>query len=286
MSPRTVKIFRENNDFQHADVLRRNRQKRQAYREFFLEGVRPINLAIEHRWSIHAFFSSEERGLSDWARNILRHSTAIVHYDLPARLLEKLSNKSEASELIAIVAMPPDDLSRVPLGDNPLVVVFDRPSSPGNLGTLIRSSDSLGVNGLIVAGHGVDLYDPETISASRGSLFALPSVRIPGPKELLPWLERTREQFDRLQVFAADEAAENALWQQDFRLPSIVLLGNEKWGLSAALRAAADVRVRIPMSGVASSLNVAVAGSIILYEISRQRGTESDARTPGRGGVS
>lgn len=272
MPPRTVRLFSENNDFQHAEVLRRNRQKRQAYREFFLEGVRPINLAIEHGWPIHAFFSSEEHGLSDWARNILRHSTANVHYDLPEQFLEKLSNKSEASELIAIVAIPDDDLSRIPLGDNPLVVVFDRPSSPGNLGTLIRSSDSLGVDGLIVTGHGVDLYDPETISASRGSLFALPTVRISGPKELLPWLDLLREQFDRLQVVAADEDAESVLWQQDFRLPSVVLLGNEKWGLSAAFRAAADVRTRIPMSGAASSLNVAVAGSIVLYEISRQRG--------------
>lgn len=271
MPPKLVRLFSENNEFQHAEVLRRNRQKRQAYREFFLEGVRPINLALVNGWTIHAFYFSRERGLSDWAWDILRQSRARVHYDLPADLLERLSNKEEPSELIAVVGMPEDDLARIRFRDIPLVVVVDRPSNPGNLGTLIRSADALGADGLILSGHGVDLYDPETISASRGSIFALPVVRVGGPNELRPWLAAVEDRYQSLQLVATDEDARTDAWRQDFRRPTILLLGNERWGLSAAYRELANARVRIPMRGAASSLNVAVAGSILLYEVNRQQ---------------
>lgn len=83
---RVIRLHSANNDFQRIDVLRRNRQKRQQYGEFFLEGVRPINLALRQGWDIEAFVFSEERGLSDWAQGILRHSTARTHFDVPPRL--------------------------------------------------------------------------------------------------------------------------------------------------------------------------------------------------------
>jgi TrmH family RNA methyltransferase len=269
--PRRIRVVTENNDFQRAEVLRRNRHKRQRYGQFFAEGVRPINLALKYGWPVDAFYYAPERGLSDWAKDILDRSNATTHVELSPPLLEKLSNKSEPSELIAIVRMPKDSLDRIPLSENPLVVVFDRPANPGNLGTLVRSGDSLGVDGLILTGHTADLYDPETISASRGSLFALPSVRVPGPAELAPWLDRLRARAGGLRIVAADENGSLEVWDHDFRQPTVLLLGNEKWGLSAAYRELADVAVRIPMSGAASSLNVAVAGSLILYEIARQR---------------
>ena len=182
MAPRIVKIYTENNDFQYIETLRRNREKRQKNKEFFIEGVRPINQALQHNWQIRAFVYSREKKLSDWAEGILARSQASQHYELRLPLLEKLSNKSEASELVAIITMPEDDITRIPTHEKLLVVIFDRPASPGNLGTLIRSCDALHVDGLIITGHAVDLYDPETISATTGSFFALPTVRLPSQK--------------------------------------------------------------------------------------------------------
>src|SRR5262249_42973335 len=153
------------------------------------EGVRSINQAIEYNWTINAFLYSNEQRLSGWAQDILAHSRAPAHFELPLALLEKLSNKTDTSELIALVAMPEDRLSRIPIQENLLVVVFDRPASPGNLGTLIRSCDALNAHGLVITGHAADLYDPETISAATGSLFALPAVRLPSHHELLPWFD-------------------------------------------------------------------------------------------------
>src|SRR5579859_610321 len=269
--PGLVKIYSENNAFQYIETLRRKREKRLRERVFFLEGVRPINQALAYNWTINAFIYSRERHLSDWAQGILTRSQAKTHYELPLHLLEKLSNKSESSELLALVEMPDDNLARIPLSNDLLVVIFDRPASPGNLGTIIRSCDALRANGLIMTGHAVDLYDPETISASTGSLFALPTVRLPSPKELLPWFETIRATYGALQIIGSDEKVEQEIAHHDFIGPTILIVGNETWGMSAAYRDLCDTLVKIPMGGSASSLNVACATSIFLYEIDRQR---------------
>ncbi len=278
MKPEIIRIYSENNQFQHVETLRRRREKRQRHREFFVEGVRPINQALANGWSINAFLYAPERPLSDWASTILRKSHAKIHFELPFELLDKLSNKTDPSELIAIIAMPEDTLARIPIHERMLVVVFDRPASPGNLGTLIRSCDALGVDGLIISGHAVDLYDPETISATTGSFFALPTVRLPSHQALAPWIEQVRAQFGSFQVVGTDEHGEPAIDEHDFTTPTLLVLGNETWGMSAGYRAICDTVTRIPIIGSASSLNVACAASIMLYEISRQRRMPASAQ--------
>jgi tRNA G18 (ribose-2'-O)-methylase SpoU len=271
MKPVVLRISKENAYFQHVESLRRKREKRQKHREFFVEGVRPINQALKYSWHIKAFLYSPANGLSDWARNILKHSPAETHIELTPALLAKLSNKTEPSELLAVVAMPADDLTRIPVRAHMLVAIFDRPASPGNLGTLIRSCDALRVDGLIISGHGVDLYDPETISASTGSFFALPVVRLPSHKELQPWLAAIKQQSADVQVVGSDEKGSITLDECDFSRSTLLVIGNETWGMSAAYRELCDTIVKIPIYGSASSLNVACATSIILYEIDRQR---------------
>jgi TrmH family RNA methyltransferase len=271
MKPKVVRIYSENNDFQYIETLRRKREKRQKQKEFFIEGVRPINQAIKYRWTIDAFVYAREKGLSDWARNILTNTPTKTHYEVPPPLLEKLSNKAETSELMALVAMPEDNLSRVPIDEDLLVVIFDRPASPGNLGTIIRSCDALKATGMIITGHAVDLYDPETISATTGSFFALPVVRMPSHKELLPWFEMVTNKLGAVQIVGSSEKAGQEISAHDFTVPTILLVGNETWGLSASYQDLCDKTVTIPIYGSASSLNVACATSIILYEIDRQR---------------
>ena len=233
--------------------------------------MRNVNGALAFGWKIHAFVYSHEKPLSDWARGILQRSRAEHHFEVPLHLLRRLSAKEDTSELVSVVEMPDDRLDRIPVGRDLLVVVFDRPASPGNLGTLIRSCDALGVDGMVVTGHAVDLYDPETISATTGSLFALPVVRKESHGSLLPWIDRLREQVGEVQVVGTDEKGTTEISRHDFTRPTILLVGNETWGLSAAYRELVDALVTIPMRGSASSLNAAVATSIVLYEIDRQR---------------
>ncbi len=111
MSPKTVRISSENADFQYLETLRRNRAKRHRAGEFVVEGVRQLNQALADGWTINAYLYSPDRPLSDWAAGILARSRVRAHLELPLPLLEKLSGKDEPSELLALVAMPDDDLA-------------------------------------------------------------------------------------------------------------------------------------------------------------------------------
>lgn len=271
VEPNIILVPNENSDFQYIEALSRNRTKRHRAGEFFVEGVRAITQAVNFHWEVSALIYSRDRRLSDWAERILERAGAARHYVLTPELLLKLSQKEDGSEMLALVVIPPDDFKRLLVGENPLVVVLDRPASPGNLGSIIRSADALAVDGLVVSGHAADLYDPETIRATTGSFFAVPVVRVDSHQELQPWLERLRQRFPDLCVVGTTAHAETTIDTHDFNRPTVLLVGNENHGLSANYRALSDALVTIPMVGSATSLNLASATSILLYEIGRQR---------------
>lgn len=103
MDPNTVRIYSENSEFQQIQALRENRTKRNKMEEFFVEGVRAINQAIANRWEISTFIFSRENRLSDWAEELLEKSNSTRQIEMPYNLLQKISQKENTSELIALV---------------------------------------------------------------------------------------------------------------------------------------------------------------------------------------
>lgn len=147
-----------------------------------------------------------------------------------------------------------------------LAIAFDRPTQPGNIGTLIRSADAFGADGVIVTGHAADVYDPRAVRASTGSLFGMPTVRTPSHREVVDWLAGTG-----VTIVGTDEDGDTDIEDYDFAAPTLIVVGNETVGMSAAWREACDRVLSIPMSGTASSLNAANAATVVLYEAARQR---------------
>jgi tRNA G18 (ribose-2'-O)-methylase SpoU len=274
MVPQVIKVRTRNNVYQHIEVLKRNREKRTRYKRFFVEGVKSINRLVSNKWQIQSLVYSPDVPMSNWAKEILRTAGAKEHIEMPANLLAELSDKEEPSELLAVVPMPEDDLSRIKLHGKLNVVLFDRPSSHGNLGTIIRTCDSFKADGMIITGHCVDLYDPQTIRASVGSLFTVPVIRMPSHKELIPWLSQIRSKWPDFHIVGSDEKAEVDIIDHDFTGPTAFVLGNETDGMSRSYKELCDRIIKIPIYGSASSLNVACAASILLYEIDRQRRTK------------
>ncbi|GIH68792.1 RNA methyltransferase [Sphaerimonospora thailandensis] len=265
------RITSRNARFQQWEALLSNRNKRQRSREFLVQGVRPINIAIEHGWPIQTLIFDSKRSLSRWAQELLR-SVRVDQVAMAPELLAELGEKNaETPEIIAVMEIPEDDLGRVKVGPDFLGVVFDRPTSPGNIGSIIRSADAFGADGVIVTGHAADVYDPKSVRASTGSLFALPSVRVPSHREVVVWVEEQREQGCPVRIVGTDEHGEADVFDFDLTGPTLLLVGNETKGLSAAWRELCDHMVRIPMTGTASSLNAANASTAVLYEAARQR---------------
>jgi 23S rRNA (uridine2479-2'-O)-methyltransferase len=272
--PRTLPVHSRNQWFQRVEALLRNRNKRHREGAFVVEGVRSINqLVARPAWQVDAFLYAAERPLSSWARDVLAGSRAGVHLELSPALMAELSDKEEPSELLAVVRMAPDDPDRLSAAraTSPLYLLLDRPALPGNLGTLIRSCDALGAHGTVVFGHAADVYDPQTVRAAAGSLFAHPVVRIAARDALQGWIADVRAHRPELQLVAATAHAGDWPDALDFTGPTLLLVGNETAGLSRKLVEPCDATVRIPMRGAASSLNVACAATAILYEAARQR---------------
>lgn len=265
------RVSRADADFQQWEALRRNRTKRQRSGAFLVQGVRPITLAVEHGWPLRAVIHDADRPLSAWARTMLsRHDGAVVAMAAP--LLARLSDKEQdAPELVAVAELPTDDLSRIDVTAAFLGVAFDRPSLPGNIGTLLRSVDAFDGGGAIITGHAADPYDPKAVRASTGSLFAVPTVRVPSPREVLAWRDAVRPHGRRLTVIGTDEHGEHDVADLDLSGPTLFVIGNETAGLSAAWRDGCDLMARIPIGGAASSLNAASAATVALYEAARQR---------------
>ena len=252
------------------EVIKRNRTKRHRYGEFLVEGVRALNAAVQGGWEMRAFAYARGRTLSRWAQAMLDQSSAESHFEMAPALFDSLSDKEEPSELLAVVGMKPDDVTRITGRPGLSVVVVDRPASPGNLGTIIRSCDAFGVDGVIVTGHGVDLYDPVTIRASVGTFFTVPSIALASHDDLASWIADVRQAYPASTIVGTSARASVPLRDHVWSREVILLVGNETHGLSHAYRAMCDVLLSIPMRGSATSLNAAIATSITLYEMSNR----------------
>jgi len=265
------RVTTRNATFQQWESLLTNRTKRHRAGEFLVHGVRPISQAVSQGWTISALLHDGRPNPSAWAKDLLA-SVPAQRFTVAPELMTELGEKSEGvPELLAVARMRADDFSRIPAVPTLLAVVFDRPASPGNVGTLARSIDAFGGSGLVVTGHAADPYDPRCIRASTGSFFSVPVLRAASPREVLAWLAELRSAGLPVTVLGTGEDGTADVRAVDLRGPTIVVIGNETTGLAAAWREECDVVIRIPMTGTASSLNAATAGSIVLYEAMRQR---------------
>jgi len=267
----TLRVTSRNARFQQWQSLLGNRAKRQRSGEFLVQGVRPISLAAASGWPLHALIYDAGRPLSDWAQQLLR-TVDSVQVAMAPDLLAELGEKADSQpELVAVAGLPRDDLDRIPADEGFLGVVLDRPASPGNIGSIIRSADAFGAHGVIVTGHAADVYDPRSVRASTGSLFAVPVVRCASHREVAGWLAARRARGWPVVLAGADEHGGQAVFDADFTGPTLLVVGNEGTGLSGGWRELCDRLVSIPMTGAASSLNAASAATAVLYEAARQR---------------
>jgi TrmH family RNA methyltransferase len=200
-----------------------------------------------------------------------RHASLLATLQSPVHLVTEraakaLSDTVTPTGLVAVCVMPATSLEEALASPPRLVAVPVEIGEPGNAGTLIRISDAMGAGAVVLGGHSVDPYNGKCLRASAGSMFSIPVVA--APDAAVPALRAAG-----LQVLATSLDGEMRLDEADLAAPTAWLFGAESRGLSAEVAAAADHRVRIPMSGGAESLNVAAAAAICLYQSARALGS-------------
>lgn len=270
---RTEKVMTKNSTYQKFEVLKSNRNKRYKYQEFLVEGVRNINEAIKRGWNIKSFLYANENNLSDWAKGIISSTSTEINYILTEFLIKELSGKEDTSEIMAIIGMHADNLDTLVLSNNPVIALFDRPSNKGNLGTIIRSCDALGVESLIITGHAVDLYDSDVVVSSMGSFFNMQIARVPETQKVLDFISEMKRRYPTFKTIGTTAHKEHPIYDLDLSGPVLFMIGNETDGLCNSFKDCCDILATIPMaeSSYASSFNVGCAATVMFYEVSRQR---------------
>lgn len=251
--------------------LIRLKEKRSRHKEkrYVIEGMRECRRAIQGWAKVERLYSCPEYLSAEEHREVLVwcDEGQLEHASLSPRAADKLSYRQQGAGVVAEALIVPREFSSVRLSSRPLLLLLDGLEKPGNIGALLRSADAVGVDAVLVSGLGADIYNPNVIRASMGSLFNRPVV-VASEQELRAWLEHKG-----VRIIAATADEEQSYWDVDFRRASCVVLGTEDQGLSSFWLDAAEECAHIPMSreGLADSLNVASSGALLLYEALRQR---------------
>lgn len=247
--------------------LKKSRERKKT-KTFLIEGYREILRALEGKIEIDSLYFSKElflKNVNEKSLIFAAKKTGAKLFQIPAHLFTKMSYRDRPDGLLALGKEPHLGLDNLPKKKAPFLLVAESIEKPGNLGTILRTADAVGVDGVIVSDPCTDLYNPNTIRSSVGSLFT--QMVIEGTKEEVnSYLEK-----HQIRKIAASPDAKTLFTEMDFQKPTAIFVGSEQYGLTEKTLDLADEKVRIPMYGKADSLNVAQATTLLLYEVVRQR---------------
>lgn len=243
-------------------------QKKNRNREglFMAEGLKLVIDAFNLGWTIQTLIFSKRKIGNAATENAAAYTIAHGGFVIKAsqKVMESLTRRDNPQTVIGIFKQQWQPLKMIKGHAKDVYVALDRVRDPGNLGTIIRTADAVGAKGIILIGETTDPFSPETVRATMGSIFSIPLYRC-DESTFLNWSEN----------FKAMIVGTHLKGSIDYRTidfknnPIVLLMGNEKQGLSEALINRCDKLARIPQSGRADSLNLAVATAVMLYEIRR-----------------
>lgn len=280
-----------------AAVKLRDARERRKQQRIIIDGVRELARAWQAGIELIEVFVCKELCRSDECQRLIadlqrpnagrtsvgpQRQTAPELIEVSAGVFEKLAFGARSEGLVGIARTPSTSLGQLYLQPNPLVAVLEGIEKPGNVGAVFRSADAAGVSALIVADGGTDLYNPNAIRASLGTIFTVPVCQA-SSDEALDWLTA-----HRLSVYAAWVDAHTPYTDADFKRPCALVMGSEARGLTdkwrersratseppaeqAANKQPLITEVGIPMYGIADSLNVSTAAAVLFFEARRQR---------------
>lgn len=253
---------------QKIKFIRKLAQKkyRQESGLFFIEGIRTVGEAIQTQAPIETLVIAPDLLESSFGQSLLKQSWVqkLEKIEVSAEIFEKIAHKDGPQGLGAVVKQRWIKMADIAVNREDLWVALDEVADPGNLGTILRTSEAVGARGVILIGNCTDPYDPTAVKASMGAIFSIDLVQTDWDG-FLQWVQ-TRE----LPLVGTSDHAETDYQGYRYQHPLILLMGSERHGLSDEMVASCNVMVRIPMLGRSDSLNLAVSTGIMLYEIFNQ----------------
>lgn len=252
-------ISSSNNLFKNTKKLL-NSQERKKCKKFIVEGFRIVSDAIKHNADIDYIVIS-----SDYSNCTFEDTYKV--YKLDKKLFSQISDTVNSQGIIAVVNYFSNKQLKYEDFEN--IVYLDAVSDPGNMGTILRTCDAMGVDAVIVSKGCVDIYNPKVVRSTMASLFNVPVV-CDNSENMLDMLKE-----NGYTVIGTILDGSDIVFNCDFNKKTVIVMGNEANGISDKIKKQCDLRIRVPMTGGAESLNVAVCCSMVLYERMRQKVKEA-----------
>lgn len=249
-----------NKQVKNIQKLQKSGKERKSQKRFVIEGIRMFREipaeALDKVFVTEQFYE-KNRELFDKTEPEEFVSEAVF---------EKLSETQTPQGVLATVKMAEYDFEKMMTGrENPVFLVLENLQDPGNLGTILRTAEGAGVDGVIMSKDTVDIYNPKVVRSTMGALFRMPFCYVEDIFEAVKKMQKKG-----ITVYAAHLNGEG-FYEKDYRKATAFLIGNEGNGLTDAITALADEKIRIPMMGKTESLNAAIAATLLAYETLRQR---------------
>jgi TrmH family RNA methyltransferase len=248
-------------------VRLRDRRERERTGRTLIDGPRELTTAISAGTEIEVVYALEEEGSTSGSVVATLEAARLEGIEVVSvspPVMERLAFGDRQDGVVAVARIPELGLASLSPEEPALIVVIEALEKPGNLGAILRTADAVGAS-VIAADPRTDLFNPNAIRASLGTIFTVP-IAVASTSDTLAWL-RERE----IPVAAARVDASEPYWSADLGRSVAIALGSEAQGLSDAWSGPGVTAVRLPMSGIADSLNVSTTAAVLLYEARRQR---------------
>ena len=241
--------------------LQKKSKARNEEKVFLVEGLRMFSEVPKER--VEKVYISESlynrkklvQDLRDFDVEILSDS-----------VFSRVSDTKTPQGILCVVRQKTYDLEKIFKIKNPHFNILDNLQDPGNLGTIVRTAEGAGVDAVFLSKESVDIYNPKTIRSTMGSIYRMPVIYV---EDLLKLLKTLKNQG--ILSYAAHLEGERSYDLENYKTGTAILIGNEGNGLREEVANAADIRVKIPMQGQVESLNAAVAATVFMFEVARQR---------------
>lgn len=232
---------------------------------FIAEGFWITNKLIKYDVEIKSFIMSKELIRTNEGLSIVRDMTKRAEelYSVSPKVFEKISERDKADGLLAIAKLPTYDLNSFKIPNRSVILVLDGVEIPGNIGTMVRVADGAGISAVFICNRKARLTHPKYINSSMGAALYMPVFEFESVDDCYTYLKK-----HSFEIFLADSRAKLQYYEEDFGKNTAFVLGSERYGISREWYDKEVELIAIPMMGDCDSLNVGVAGTILMYEAS------------------
>ena len=254
---------KENKIIKHIIKLK-EKKYRKEYNEYIIEGAKIVQEAIQEKAKIKQIIISENAINTDLIQNHLKEELQKIDYiQVPSKIFKLISEVEKPQGILAIIEKEKQE-ENIDVNQD-IILALDDLQDPGNLGTIIRTADSVGLKQILISKGTTEAYNPKVIRSTMGAIFRVQIIECENLKETLKRLQK-----NNFKIMVTDLNTDKSIY--DIKLQKkVIIIGNEANGVSEEIKNIADTRAIIPMFGKTKSLNASIATGVILYEYVRQK---------------